>query len=74
MKHAQHLAEKLSRQVPNIDFKTTNIADDIKLSIEMARNSNAMIAMDQLSNMFGVFTNCPVINVYRKTLLNKPAN
>lgn len=74
MKHAQNLAEKLSKKVPNIDFKSINVTDDINRAIEMARNSNAMIAMHKLSNMLAVFTNCPVINVYRNSLFNKSGN
>lgn len=74
LNRALKLTEVLNKQMQNVAFKTVEVSSDLPSAVEIAKKSNALIALDQFSSMIAVLTNCPQINVYQSSLLKRSNN
>ncbi|MEQ9468443.1 MAG: hypothetical protein RLN88_13605 [Ekhidna sp.] len=70
----EKLFSKLSEMQPAIQFKYYCLSENLDEAIKRANESNAVIALDQFSNMVAVLTNAPVINVYHSSLFKTSGN
>ena len=71
IKGAEKLKEKLKKSLSNIEFEPFNIASS---ALSGVFDASAAIALDQLANAVSVYCNVPVINAYKKSLINFPNN
>ncbi|WP_424961948.1 hypothetical protein [Ekhidna sp.] len=73
-KLANRISASLTKTSPDIEFSLVDISRSLKDAISTSLRSNAAIALDQFSNVFAAYTNCPTVNVYQKSLFSKPDN
>ncbi|MEO9871129.1 hypothetical protein [Ekhidna sp.] len=66
MKMAEKMRVKFQRLLPEYNFIVVDVSKNFTDAIRMAVRSNAIVAMDQLSSMFSVLTNCPSVLINKK--------
>ena len=71
---ADNLLKNISKLNPDINFNALDVSLSLKEAVAAANRSNASIALDQFSNVFAAYTNCPSVNVYQKSLFRKSNN
>lgn len=73
-KFANSLVKKISKYSTEYKINVIDISLNLNDAIQTAQRSNASVALDQFSNVFSAYTNCPTINVYQKSLFRKSNN
>ena len=69
-----HLKDDLSRINERFKFECIDTSDGLEETILKIRNSNVVIPTDQFSNVLAAMVNCPLVNVFKKSLFTRSNN